>query len=69
MRNIQTKPEPSCPISGAHPMKLRRPKPGDSWPPFWSCKSWPDCDGTLEIGPDGKPETDLDWLDSLELPI
>jgi ssDNA-binding Zn-finger/Zn-ribbon topoisomerase 1 len=59
---IQTKPEPSCPECGAK-MVLRRPKPSQTWKPFWGCNRYPDCTGHLNINSDtGKPETeDESW--------
>lgn len=54
-RGIRTEPKPHCPECGA-PMVLRRPKPHQDWKPFWGCKLWPDCKGTLNIGEDGEPE-------------
>jgi ssDNA-binding Zn-finger/Zn-ribbon topoisomerase 1 len=60
---IQIKPEPYCPICGGR-MKLRRPKPGQTYKPFWGCSQYPDCKGTRNIGEDGKPESDEDnWVD------
>jgi ssDNA-binding Zn-finger/Zn-ribbon topoisomerase 1 len=50
---IRVKPEPSCPKCGA-PMKLRRPKPDDTWKLFWGCGRYPQCDGTA------KPVTKLE---------
>ena len=50
---IRVKPEPSCPKCGAK-MRLRRPKPGDEWRPFWGCSAFPNCDGTA------KPVTKLE---------
>lgn len=58
---IQTKPEPSCPYCGQK-MVLRRPGPYNSWPSFWGCPNYPDCQGTREIMPDGIPEEDDQWL-------
>jgi ssDNA-binding Zn-finger/Zn-ribbon topoisomerase 1 len=56
---IQTKPVPYCPECGAR-MSLRRPKPDQSWEPFWGCSTFPECRGTRNIMSDGKPETDRD---------
>jgi len=60
MRGIQLKPIPSCPLCGAR-MVLRKPKSNDSWDPFWGCSQYPDCDETVDIGEDGKPELDDDF--------
>jgi ssDNA-binding Zn-finger/Zn-ribbon topoisomerase 1 len=57
VRPIRTKPEPHCPDCGGR-MKLRKPRPSQKWQAFWSCKEWPDCNGTREILPDGRPEED-----------
>lgn len=58
--NIQIKPEPSCPDCGAK-MILRRPKPNQTWKPFWGCSCYPDCEGFLRIDPEtGKPESDAE---------
>lgn len=46
--SIKTKPAPWCPEDGAI-MKLRRPKPGQSWEPFWGCSQFPACKGTRQI--------------------
>lgn len=56
-RPIKTKPVPYCPICGAQ-MCLRRPRQDQTWQPFWGCSQYPDCRGTRNIGPDGRPETD-----------
>ena len=45
MTYIRVHPAPNCPKCGA-PMKLRRPRPGDEWHPFWGCQRYPECDGT-----------------------
>lgn len=58
-RVIRTKPAPWCPECGSK-MKLKRPRLGQHWDPFWGCSTFPDCDGTTEIGPDGRPEEDND---------
>ncbi len=42
---LRVKPVPSCPKCGAV-MRLRWPKPGDEWSPFFGCNRYPDCDGT-----------------------
>jgi hypothetical protein len=61
MKGIQTKPEPHCPICDAK-MVLRRPKPGQTWPPFWGCPMWSSgCTGKREIQTDGTPEKPEDW--------
>jgi len=45
-------------------MRLRRPKQGQTYKPFWGCSQYPDCKGTRNIGEDGKPESDDDnWGD------
>jgi len=56
---IQTKPIPHCPVCGAK-MVLKRPHPQSrtQFKPFWGCSEYPDCRGTRNIGPDGKPEDD-----------
>jgi restriction system protein len=61
---IKTKPVPTCPECGAM-MILRRPKPDDDWSPFWGCMDYPDCRGTRDILPDGRPAEDDDWLEEL----
>jgi ssDNA-binding Zn-finger/Zn-ribbon topoisomerase 1 len=58
-RVIRKKPVPYCPDCGAR-MVLKRPRLGQRWQPFWGCNTWPDCSGTREIGPDGRPEEDND---------
>ena len=45
---IRTKPEPFCPECGAK-MALRRPKPSQSFDPFWGCSQYPDCRGTRSV--------------------
>lgn len=61
---MQTKPEPYCPKCGAK-MILRRPKPGQSWSPFWGCSQFPECKGTRQIDREtGKPEKIGDELDA-----
>jgi ssDNA-binding Zn-finger/Zn-ribbon topoisomerase 1 len=58
MNMIQTKPEPYCPICGAK-MVLRRPKPNQSFDPFWGCSQYPDCHGSRNINKaTGKPDDD-----------
>lgn len=52
---IQTKPEPYCPQCGAR-MRLIRPKPGQSFSPFWGCMGYPECKGARGIESDGTPE-------------
>ena len=54
---VQTKPEPYCPDCGGR-MKLRKPRNGHTWKPYWSCLNFPDCKGKLKIGEDGKPIVD-----------
>lgn len=54
MAGIQVKPEPWCPECGAK-MRLRRPKKGQDWQPFWGCSQYPDCEGTRGIAEDGTP--------------
>lgn len=54
---IRRRPVPYCPECGSQ-MKLREPRPGQDWQPFWGCQNWPDCRGTREILPDGRPEED-----------
>lgn len=44
-RYIDVDAAPPCPECGAR-TKLRVPKPGDSWKPFWGCNRYPDCTGT-----------------------
>jgi ssDNA-binding Zn-finger/Zn-ribbon topoisomerase 1 len=55
MAGIQTLPAPYCPECGSI-MKLRRPKKHQPWEPFWGCGIYPECEGTRNIGPDGKAE-------------
>lgn len=54
---MRLKPEPYCPLCGAK-MVLRRPKPNQTWKPFWGCGDYPDCNGTRGIDEDGNPEED-----------
>ena len=54
---IKTKPVPFCPLCGAQ-MKLRRPKPGQSWSAFWGCNQFPDCKGSRNILSNGSPDMD-----------
>lgn len=61
MARIRTNPKPDCPICGAK-MRLRRPRPGQRWRAFWGCSQYPECDGSREIGEDGRPKMD-DILD------
>ena len=56
---IRTKPVPYYPDCGLQ-MVLRRPRPNQDWSPFWGCSQYPECRGTRDIGPDGKPERDDD---------
>jgi hypothetical protein len=58
---IQTKPQPPCPECGASKMVLRRPRNDQDWQPFWGCRHYPDCRGTLQILPNGKPDFDDDY--------
>ena len=56
---IQTKPVPYCPDCGGN-MALRKPpknKP-DKFEPFWGCANYLHCEGTRDIGSDGKPVFD-----------
>jgi hypothetical protein len=64
MAGIQTEPRPHCPECGAV-MVLHRPKPGDTWDPFWGCSKFRQgCRGTRNIAEDGTPEDDEgDFLD------
>lgn len=55
---IQLEPVPCCPAECGSQMVLRRPKDWQDWDPFWGCQLFPDCRGTRNIGPDGKPEHD-----------
>ncbi|MHC4413328.1 MAG: topoisomerase DNA-binding C4 zinc finger domain-containing protein [Planctomycetota bacterium] len=55
---VQTKPEPYCPECGGK-MKLRKPLAKSSWEPFWGCIRYPNCKGTRDILPNGKPEMDV----------
>lgn len=63
---IRTEPKPYCPLCGAQ-MILRKPKPHQTWRPFWGCSQWdPEdgCQGTINIREDGRPDTDdIDHLD------
>jgi len=52
---IQLEPKPCCPDCGAK-MRLRRRHADGK--PFWGCELWPECEGSLDIGPDGKPVLD-----------
>lgn len=36
--------EPTCPDCGAT-MTLRKPKPGQTWQPFYGCSNYPRCKG------------------------
>lgn len=53
MTLIRVHPAPICPIDGAA-MVLRRPRPEDDWKPFWGCRNYPHCNGTV------KPVTKLE---------
>lgn len=53
-RVVKTYPKPHCPECGAQ-MKLRRPKKNDTWEMFWGCSCYPDCSGSRDILPDGRP--------------
>ena len=55
---VRTKPEPYCPDCGAAHMKLRRPRPGQDWQPFWGCTNFPECRGVRQIDDDGLPQED-----------
>lgn len=55
MSGIQTYPEPHCPDCGGR-MKLRRPRPSQTWRAFWGCSQYPECRGTRRIAEDGTPE-------------
>jgi len=59
---IQTSPEPGCPLWGAK-MVLRLPMPEQSWKPFWIFSRHPECQGMFQVGSNGKPKGDEDWLD------
>ena len=52
---IQTKPVPYCPDCGAQ-MVLRIPRGNKQFDPFWGCSRFPDCRGSRNILPNGKPE-------------
>jgi len=65
MAGIITKPEPYCSLCGAK-MKLRRPKPNQSFDPFWGCSQFPDCKGTRSIKSDGRPESDDEEWDDFD---
>jgi len=55
---IKTHPAPYCPECGAQ-MKLRRPKSGQDWRPFWGCSRYPGCKGNRNIDPEtGEAESD-----------
>lgn len=57
---IRTSPLPSCPTCGKR-MVLRRPKAGGKqFRPFFGCSTWPECDGTRNILPNGLPQVDDD---------
>lgn len=58
-KTIRTKPEPYCPECGAK-MVLRRPGKNQDWEPFWGCDRYPNCKGTRNILPNGRPEDDFD---------
>lgn len=60
-RVIKTHPKPYCPECGSL-MRLRRPKQKDNWEPFWGCNRFPDCEGSREILPDGRPDM---WEDGV----
>ena len=60
MAGIILQPEPHCPDCGGR-MKLRRPKPVQTWKPFWGCANFPECKGSRNIDPEtGKAENDTD---------
>ena len=46
-RYIETDNSPWCPECGAR-MKLRIPKAGQDWKPFWGCNRYPDCTGAKQ---------------------
>lgn len=55
IHGIHTNPKPSCPECEST-MRLIRPGPYNEWNPFWGCYSYPNCEGTRNIGEDGYPE-------------
>ena len=63
--NIRLKPAPHCPDRGGR-MKLRRPKLKDAWEAFWGCASWPNCQGTRGVQPNGLPEGISMWGSSYD---
>lgn len=52
---IRTKPEPYCPDCGAKMVLRTRRYDGVK---FWGCTQYPECRGTRNIMPDGRPEED-----------
>jgi ssDNA-binding Zn-finger/Zn-ribbon topoisomerase 1 len=53
---IKTKPEPNCPECGGK-MVLRLPRNDQNWSPFWGCKDYPNCRGSVNIDPQtGEPD-------------
>ncbi len=46
-------------------MVKREPRNGKHFEPFMGCRSYPECDGTKAILPDGSIEPDIDPLDNL----
>ena len=54
---IRTQPVPQCPEC-LEPMVLRKPKPGQTWRPFWGCSDYPACTGKLQIKDNGLPDED-----------
>jgi ssDNA-binding Zn-finger/Zn-ribbon topoisomerase 1 len=71
MSGIVLTANPACPDCGGR-MRLRRPRPSQTWKPFWGCMNYPDCKGSLNIDPEtGEPEDDrmdckLEPIDSSE---
>lgn len=61
---VQTSPQPHCPECGARMVLRTNKASGDR---FWGCSLYPECAGTRDIGPDGKPVfdeydyTESDW--------
>jgi ssDNA-binding Zn-finger/Zn-ribbon topoisomerase 1 len=43
----------------------REPRNGKHFEPFYSCRSWPDCNFTRAILPDGSIEPEIYLLDDL----
>ena len=58
LRPIQKTPDEFCPECGGI-MILRSPRDGQSYDPFYGCRDFPDCKGTLAIDDrTGKPFED-----------